>query len=195
MPVMSGKKEDIITLPNAHLRVVSKKVGIVTDSIKHIIKEMKEATLDWEDSRDHEVGVALAAVQIDKLLKIVVIREDTEHRENRNFHVFINPEITKLEGEIVEDFEGCLSIKDIYGRVPRYSKVKIKAINENGKQFRVTAEGFLARIFQHEIDHTKGIVFIDHIKDKEDAFFKLNSDGELTPLDYENEVKDNEYLW
>lgn len=192
---MSGKKEDIITLPNPHLRTASKKVGIITDDIKQIIEEMKAATLDWEDSRDHEVGVALAGVQIDKLLKIVVVREDTEHKDNRNFIVFINPEITKLEGDIIEDYEGCLSIKDIYGRVPRYSKVRVSALNENGKPFRVTAEGFLARIFQHEIDHTKGIVFIDHIKETPNAFFKLNNKGELEPLNYENDIKNNETLW
>jgi peptide deformylase len=58
--------------------------------------------------------------------------------------------------------------------VPRYTKVRVKATDLEGKEFRVTAEGFLARIFQHEIDHTNGIVFIDHIKDEPKAFFKLD---------------------
>lgn len=186
---------ELITLPNVHLRQRSKKVGFITGDIKQIIADMKKATLDWEDSREHEVGVALAGIQINQLLRIVIIREDTEHKENKNFIVFINPEITKYEGEVIEDYEGCLSIKDIYGKVPRYSKVRVKALNENGKSFRVTAEGFLARIFQHEIDHTNGIVFIDHIKDKEDAFFQLDDNGELKGLDYETEIKDNPTLW
>jgi peptide deformylase len=185
----------LITLPNPHLRQRSKKVGLVDGKIKQIIDNMKRATIDWEDSREHEVGVALAGVQIDHLLRIVIIREDTEHKENKNFIVFINPEITKYEGDILEDYEGCLSIKDVYGKVPRYSKVKVKALDENGKSFRVTAEGFLARIFQHEIDHTNGTVFIDHIKDKEDAFYKLQDDGKLTSLDYEKNIRNNSILW
>lgn len=188
-------KDSIITLPNKNLRVRSKKVGLVDDNIKAIVEDMKAATLDWEDSRKHEVGVALAGVQIDKLLRIVIIREDTEHKENRNFIVFINPEITKYEGEIIEDYEGCLSIKDVYGRVPRHSKVRVKAKNLECKEFRVTAEGFLARIFQHEIDHTNGIVFIDHIKDKMDSFYKLDDSGELKPLDYATAVRNNPDLW
>ena len=65
----------------------------------------------------------------------------------------------------------------------------------NGKEFRVTAEGFLARIFQHEIDHTNGKVFIDHIKDEKDAFFKLDGDGKLNKLDYEKEISKNSILW
>lgn len=189
---MSGK---LITLPNKHLRQRSRKVGIVSEHVKQIIADMKQATLDWEDSREHEVGVALAGVQIDHLLRVVIIREDTEHKENKNFIVFINPEITKYEGQVVEDYEGCLSIKDIYGKVPRHSKVRVKALDENGKPFRVKAEGFLARIFQHEIDHTNGVVFIDHIKDKEDAFYRLEDNGELKGLDYETDIKDSRILW
>lgn len=192
---MSLKKEAIITLPNPHLRQSSKKVGLVTDEIKHVIADMCSATLDWEDSREHEVGVALASIQIDKPLKIVIIRSNIEEKSDKTFRVFINPEIVKREGDIVEDYEGCLSIKDIYGKVPRHSKVRVKALNENGKEFRVTAEGFLARVFQHEIDHTKGIVFIDHIKDNPEAFFRLKSDGHLEELDYDKDVKNNKDLW
>jgi peptide deformylase len=196
---MSATKDDIITLPNPHLRERSQKVGLITDEIKKVIEDMKAATLDWEDSREHEIGVALAGVQIDKLLRIVIIREnidkDTYKKENRKFQIFINPEITKREGKIEEDYEGCLSIKDIYGKVPRHSKIKDKAVGLDGKEFRVTAEGFLARVFQHEIDHTKGVVFIDHIQDDPEAFFKLNNEGKLEPLDYEKDIRDNHILW
>ncbi len=188
-------KDDIIMLPNPHLRQKSQRVGVVTDEIKQIVNDMKAATLDWDQSRAHEVGVALAAVQIDKLYKIVVVRNDYDNKADHNFIVFINPEVTKLEGEVKEDFEGCLSVPSIYGKVPRYSKVKVKALGLNGKEFRVTAEGFLARIFQHEIDHTNGLVFIDHIKDKPEAFFRLADDGKLEPLDYEKDVRDNRILW
>lgn len=188
-------KDDIIALPNPHLRQKSKRVGIITDQIRQIVNDMEAATLDWDASREHEVGVALAAVQIDRLYKIIVVRNNYNDKNDHGFTVFINPEITKFEGEIIEDFEGCLSVPSIYGKVPRHSKVRVKALNLNGKQFRVTADGFLARIFQHEIDHCEGLVFIDHIKDKPEAFFRLGDDGKLGPLDYEKDVRNNSILW
>lgn len=188
-------RNDIITLPNSSLRQRSSKVGLITDEIKQLIADMEAATLDWEDSRKHEVGVALAAVQIDRLLRVVVVRNNFDNKADRTFHAFINPKITKFEGEIIEDFEGCLSIKNVYGKVPRHSKVRISATGIDGKEIRVTAEGFLARVFQHEIDHTNGIVFIDHIKDQEKAFYRLGEDGELKELDYHEHIKDNNELW
>ncbi len=192
---MSTPKDSIITLPNDHLRQKSQKVGLVTPEIVQLIANMEAATLDWEDSRDHEVGVALAAVQIDQMYRVVVIRSNFNDKNDRSFQVFINPEITKHEGELVEDYEGCLSIKDVYGKVKRYNKVRVKAQDINGREFRTTANGFLARVFQHEIDHTKGIVFIDHIKDNPEAFYRLNKDGKLEDLDYDKDVKDNSLLW
>lgn len=192
---MTIDRNSIITLPNPHLRQRSKKVGIVSDDIRRLIDDMQAATLDWEDSREHEVGVALAAIQIDIALRVVVIREDFDNKKNRNFIVCINPTITKYEGRLVDDYEGCLSIKDIYGKVPRYEKVKVKALDVYGKEFRVTATGFLARVFQHEIDHTNGIVFIDHIKDEPKAFYRLDSKGHLEPLDYTHAIKDSIELW
>lgn len=192
---MAGTKKDIIALPHDHLRKRSTKVGVVNDEIKKIIKNMETATLDWEDSRKHELGVALAAVQMDELKRIVVIRNNFDDKKDRTFQVFINPEITKYEGKIEEGYEGCLSIRDIYGSVPRYQKVRVKALDIDGKPIRIRAEGFLAVVFQHEIDHTNGKVFIDHIKDKKDAFFKLKEDGQLEPLDYDKYIRDNRFLW
>ena len=188
-------KDDIIALPNPHLRQKSQRVGVVTDEIRQIVEDMKAATIDWDQSRAHEVGVALAAVQIDKLYKIVVVRNDFDNKEDHSFTVFINPEIVKTEGEIKADFEGCLSVPNVYGKVPRYTKVKVKAKDLSGKPFRVTAEGFLARIFQHEIDHTNGLVFIDHIKNDQEAFFKLDEEGKLQPLEYQKNVAQNPILW
>lgn len=188
-------KDNIITLPHAHLRERSKKIGIISKEIEQLLADMQAATLDWEDSRAHEVGVALAAVQIDVLLRVVVIRNNFDDKNDRTFQVFINPEITKYEGKLIEDYEGCLSIKDVYGRVKRYEKVRVKALDEHGQPIRLTANGFLARVFQHEIDHTNGIVFIDHIKEDPTAFFRLDAQGHLEPLDYENEVAHNKDLW
>jgi peptide deformylase len=188
-------KDNIISLPNEHLRQRSERVGIITPEIMTIVDDMKAATIDWDNSREHEVGVALAAVQIDRLYSIIVVRNDYNNKEDHPFTVFINPTITKYDGEPSEDFEGCLSVPNIYGKVMRYPKVKVKAMGINGKEFRVTAEGFLARIFQHEIDHCKGIVFIDHIKDETEAFYKLAENGKLMPIEYDKDVKNNSLLW
>jgi peptide deformylase len=188
-------KDDIIALPNPHLRGRSKKVGFLSPEIKQLIEDMKAATLDWEASREHEVGVALAAIQVDQPVRVVVVRNDFDNKDDRTFTVFINPNITKYEGDVEEDFEGCLSVPDIYGKVPRYTKVRVRAEDETGREFRVTAEGFLARVLQHEIDHTNGIVFIDHIKDNASAFYHLKRDGHLQELDYEKNIRTNSILW
>jgi peptide deformylase len=192
---VTAPRDLIISLPNPALRQTSQRVGLITPEITELITNMKAATLDWEDHREHEVGVALAAVQIGILQRVVIVRSDIDNREDRRFHVFINPEITKKEGELVTDLEGCLSVPGMYGQVPRYNKVRVKALDENGKEFRVTAEGFLARVFQHEIDHTKGKVYIDYIKDNAEAFFKLDTDGKIKPLDYDKDIANNNLLW
>lgn len=188
------KKEDIITLPNPHLREKSAKV-YDTANIAQLIQDMTTASLDWEDSRPHEISAALAAVQIDRLSRVVIVRSDFEDKTMRDFTALINPEIIKYEGEVVSDYEGCLSVDSIYGLVPRHSKVRVKALDINGNEIRFKAEGFLARVMQHEIDHVNGIVFIDHIKDQEKAFFTLDEKGELQPLDYDKDIRNNNILW
>lgn len=188
-------KDNITTLPASVLRKPSKRIGVVTTEVKKLISDMKAATLDWEDSRDHEVAVGLAAVQVGELYRVVIIRNDFENADDKSFTVFINPEIVKKIGPVEEDFEGCLSVPDIYGKVPRHQSVKVKALNEDGKPFRVTAKGFLARLLQHEVDHTHGIVFVDHIKDNPEAFFRLMPKGGLEKLDYEKDIKTNDFLW
>jgi len=189
------KKESIIILPNPHLRQKSTRVHVITDDIRKTIDDMTSASLDWEDSRPHEISAALAAVQIDKLERIVIVRSDFDDKTVREFIPLINPEIVKGEGPMIADYEGCLSVDGFYGKVPRYSKVRIKAMDINGNEVRIKAEGFLARVLQHEIDHTNGIVFVDHIRDQHDAFYTLNPKGELDPLDYDTHVKDNHKLW
>ncbi|MGB2786768.1 MAG: peptide deformylase [Candidatus Saccharimonadaceae bacterium] len=189
------KKEAIITLPNPRLRQKSSRVHIVTDDTKHLVDDMVSASLDWEDSRPHEISAALAAVQVDRMDKVVIVRSDFDDKTNREFTALINPEIVKYEGEQISDYEGCLSVNNIYGKVPRYTKIRIKALSIDGEEVRFKAEGFLARVIQHEIDHTNGIVFIDHIRDDKTAFYTLDDQGELQPLDYEEHVKDNESLW
>ena len=189
------KKEAIITLPNSHLRDKSVKVHVITDDTIKLINDMTSASLDWEDSRPHEISAALAAVQIDNLQRVVIIRSDFDDKASREFTTLINPEIVKYEGMIVEDYEGCLSVSGVYGKVPRHSKVRVRALDAEGHEVRFKAEGFLARVIQHEIDHTNGVVFIDHIRDQTDAFYTLDDKGELEPLDYDQHIKANHILW
>ncbi len=189
------KSEDIITLPHAHLREKSVKVHVITDEVKKLVDDMTSASLDWESSRPHEISAALAAVQVDRLERVVIIRSNFDDKADKQFTALINPEIIKLEGELISDYEGCLSVKNIYGMVPRHSKIRVKAMDIDGNEIRFKAEGFLARVIQHEIDHTNGVVFVDHIKDQEEAFYTLDEKGELQPLDYEKAIKNNRILW
>lgn len=188
------KKEDIITLPNPHLRQKSTK-AYPDDTTTKLIDDMTSAALDWEDSRPHEISAALAAVQIDRLERVVIVRSDFEDKSNREFTALINPYIAKYEGDVVSDYEGCLSIKNVYGKVPRHTKIRVRGLDHMGREISFKAEGFLARVIQHEIDHTNGVVFIDHIKDDATAFFTLDEAGELQPLDYDEHIKDNADLW
>ncbi len=188
-------KDHIITLPNKHLRQKSAKITEITDDTLKLIQDMTDAALNWEASRPHEISAALAAVQIDALERVIIVRSDFDDKGSTDFTTLINPEIVKYEGTLVEDYEGCLSVSSVYGKVPRYSKIRVRATNIEGKEVRFKADGFLARVIQHEIDHTNGIVFIDHIKDSPKAFYALDERGELEPLDYATRIQDNHILW
>ncbi|MEM6997694.1 MAG: peptide deformylase [Patescibacteria group bacterium] len=180
-----SKKSEIITLPHPSLRTASRKVGLIDQEILDVVDTMITQTLAWEQAREHEVAVALAAVQIDKPWKIVVIREDFDDKSNQEFVVLINPEITKYGGKVNEVYQGCLSVKDYYVKVPRHSMVKIKALNIHGQEIRFKAEGFLAEVLQHEVDHIKGITIVDRATD-EKSFKRLNGpSGKLEKVDYE----------
>jgi peptide deformylase len=170
------KKEDIIKLPDSRLRQKSKRVGFIDQEILSLVEDMKSATLDWEASRAHETGAALAAVQLGQLWRVIIVRNNIDDRGNPDFTAFINPEITKREGEPSEELEGCLSVESLYGSVMRYPKVKVKALDVDGKEVRVTAHDFLARVFQHEIDHCNGLVFLDHVTDG-NKIFEIQPDG------------------
>ena len=177
--------KNIITLPNDHLRQRSRRITQIDADTRQIVSDMIAATLDWEAHRPNEVAVALAAVQIDKPVRIVIIRADFDNKENKNFQVLINPEITKYEGEIITDYEGCLSVKDVYGKVPRYSKVRGRAIDINGNRIKIkSTDPFLSRVLQHEVDHTNGICFVDHIAHNQDAFSVLTKSGDLVACPY-----------
>lgn len=140
-----------------------------TPEVARIIKEMKD-TLDPEIE-----GVALAAPQIGIPYRIFIVRKDRTItppplQENVAAHqplgpendIYINPEIVKTSRKRAEVDEGCLSVRGIYGTTTRHERVTIRARTEDGSKFERGGGGLLAQIFEHEIDHLNGILFIDH---------------------------------
>lgn len=133
------------------LRKKSKKVDVIDERIKEIANDMIETLHKYE-------GVGLAAVQVGMLKQIVVIQE----AEDEPIYVIINPEILSQSGtQIVE--EGCLSFPNKFAKIERPEKIKIRALDINGKPFEIKAKGLLAQAISHEIDHLNGEVFIDKI--------------------------------
>jgi peptide deformylase len=110
-------------------------------------------------------GVGLAAPQVDVSQRVIVVEFADNQNENEDtppkLYVVINPEITRHSRETVMGTEGCLSLPGLLGDVERYETVTVKGLDRHGKPFKKKARGWLARIFQHEIDHLEGILFID----------------------------------
>ncbi len=176
----------IVTIPNKILRMKSKRIGFVDDSIRTMAENMIETTLDWD--HDSEFGAALAAIQIGEPIRLTVVRDSFESSKDKNFTTLINPEIVKSSAEMITDIEGCLSVPGIYGKVSRHLKIKVKAQNTAGNEIRLTLEGFPARVLQHEIDHMHGIIFLDHVKDSKNLL-SIDEEGQLSPLTSNDKVQ------
>lgn len=186
----------IITTPDPRLRARSAKVREITPEVKQIIADMTESSLDWEQKHPYELSAAMAAPQLGVNQRIIIVRDDLDNKDVNTFTALINPEVIRTEGKTVKDYEGCLSVPEIYGMVARPDKVKIKATLEDGTEVRLKAAGYLARTLQHEIDHLNGILFVDHIRDDDNAFYRMSDKGDLEPItDYENGIKNNPDLW
>lgn len=192
---MNTVKKEVIVTPDPRLRQKSTKAKANDTETQRIIAEMIQSCIDWENEHEFELSAAMAAPQLGYNKRIIVVREDMNDKDNTNFTALLNPEVIKTEGKIIEDYEGCLSVPTIYGKVPRPAKARIKAQLEDGTEVRLKATDFLARTILHEIDHLNGILFIDHIKDDPQAFYKLDDKGDLVPLDYDTHVKNNPDLW
>ena len=187
--------KSVITTPDPRLRQKSTKVSQIDDAARQIIREMIQSCIDWENKHEFELSAAMAAPQLGCNRRIIVVREDMSNKDNANFIALINPEVIKTEGKVLYDYEGCLSVPAIYGKVPRPAKARIKAQTIDGQDVRIKADGFLARTLLHEIDHLNGILFIDHIKGAKDAFYRLNDKGDLVPVDYDKEIAHNKELF
>ena len=182
----------IITTPDPRLREKSKKVSTINDEVLDVIENMRKLSLEWEKAHPYELSAAMAAPQMGVNKRIIIVRDNMEDKKQATFTALINPEVIKTEGKIIEDYEGCLSVPNIYGMVPRASKVKVKALLEDGTEVRIKATDELARTLLHEIDHLDGILFIDHIRDDKDAVYLMNDKGDVEPIkDYEKEILNN----
>ena len=140
------------------LRMESKRVSpetLASPAIQTLIDNMMETMVEY-------YGVGLAAPQVHEPLAIAVI-ESHGARGDIPMTVIVNPEVTVLEEELIEDWEGCLSIPDFRGRVPRWRKLRVDALDRKGRKIQITAEGFFARVIQHEFDHLMGGVYLDRM--------------------------------
>ncbi len=188
--------KSIITTPDPRLRAKSTRIREITDETRQIISDMVEASLDWENQHPYELSAAMAAPQLGINQRIIIVRDDFDDKKNNSFTALINPEVIRTEGKNVSDFEGCLSVPFLYGKVSRPDRVKVKATLVNGQEVRLKASGFLARTLMHEIDHLNGILFIDHIKDDSKAFYRMDDNGDLQPVqDYASEIANNPELF
>jgi len=118
-------------------------------------------------------GVGLAAPQIHEGVRLFVASLDTGEGDEAEVETLaiVNPEITIVGGEVVDDWEGCLSIPDIRGRVPRAREITVRAMDRNGDRIELHAHDFHARVLQHETDHLDGVLFIDRMKSYESLTF------------------------
>ena len=151
---------DIVTFPEPSLRLKSKQVTKFDIELQTLIDNMFE-------TMRAAPGVGLAAPQIGESLRLVVVEysEDEDENAKPKKYVLVNPEIVKRSEEMVTDIEGCLSLPGLAGMVERHEAVTIKAKNRFGKPLKIEAEGWLARIFQHEIDHLDGVLYIDRAEE------------------------------
>lgn len=156
---------EIIILPDKRLRLVSEPVDKVDGEVRKLVEDMFETMYDAP-------GVGLAAIQLGIPKRIVTV-DTAKKDEPKKPEAFINPEIVWSSGEKGIYEEGCLSIPEYYEEVERPAQVKVRFLDLDGKIQEVEASGLLATVLQHEIDHTNGVLFIDHLsKLKRDRVIK-----------------------
>jgi peptide deformylase len=151
---------NIVTPPNPTLRKKANKIRSVTPTIQTLADDMVE-------TMRAAPGVGLAAPQVDVSQRLIVVEfaetnDDPDAPEAPpKLYIVINPEITRQSSETVLGTEGCLSLPGLMGEVERYEWVTVKGLDRHGNPFKKKVHGWLARIFQHEIDHLDGVLFID----------------------------------
>ena len=148
-------KLEILTYPNKFLLQPTRPVENIDEMIQKLVAEMA-------DTMYEAPGVGLAAIQVGSDRQVLVYDDKPEENDHR-FGVIINPRVVETEGQIISENEGCLSVPDFRSDVKRAARVLVEGVDREGKPLRVEAEGFLAIVLQHEIDHLNGTLFIDRI--------------------------------
>jgi peptide deformylase len=145
---------EILQYPDPRLGIPAQRVEKIDGSTRKLVEDMIETMYAAP-------GVGLAASQVDIHKQIIVIDVSDDRSDLR---VFINPEITRREGQVANQ-EGCLSLPGIYDNVERAESVTVTALDRNGSRFTLNASGLLAACIQHEMDHLRGKVFVEHLSD------------------------------
>jgi peptide deformylase len=170
----------ILTVPNSILNRRAKKIGHIDKSIKKLINDMIETLRE-------KGGIGLAAPQMGKLIRLIVIESKGKknHKGRKRsiipVTVLINPEIVKKSDKKETEEEVCLSLPNIWGEVPRYNEVIVKGRNKNGQNIKIKAKGLFARVLQHEIDHLNGILFTQRVEDLS-TLHKISKEGEIIKI-------------
>ncbi len=158
---------DIVTLPRKILRSRTQPVAQFDDQLQRLIDDMIETMREAP-------GVGLAAPQIGRSIKLTVIEtlpeldeDGNEIETSRELYVIANPEIVWTSRSVVDGIEGCLSIPGYLGEVERYESIRVRAQDRHGKKIKLRLNGWTARIFQHEIDHLNGVLYIDRLTDQD----------------------------
>ena len=144
---------DILHFPDRRLHQVAKAVAVVDDRIRRLVADMAETMYSAP-------GIGLAATQIDVHERVIVIDVSEERDDLR---VFINPQILDSSSDSKVFEEGCLSVPGFYAEVERPDRVRVKALDQHGREFTIDAEGLLSVCIQHEIDHLNGRVFVEYL--------------------------------
>lgn len=155
----------VALLGNPVLRLKAKPVDlkqILPERLERLLKEMTETMREYD-------GVGLAAPQVHLSLQMAVIESEQNPRYPEApkipLTVLINPQVKPASRRVEEEWEGCLSVEGLRGKVPRWRAVNVETLNARGERIRFRAEGFFARVIQHEVDHLQGKVFLDRMRD------------------------------
>jgi peptide deformylase len=157
----------IVFSENPLLRERSRHVRRASSDTQRLVDDMVETMVEAN-------GIGLAAIQVGVPERVIVVQlppepepeaEGEQNPDSGELYVVINPELARKSREVEDGIEGCLSVPGWVGEVSRHSAVTVKGLDRRGQRVRIKAEGLLARVFQHEIDHCDGILFTDHIED------------------------------
>ena len=170
---------EIITSENPILRRKAKKVAKITPALRALADDMVE-------TMRKAPGIGLAAPQVAQSVRLFVVEleENKEQPGSGKTYIIFNPEYVFKSDELADGVEGCLSIPGWAGEVPRHARIVVKGLDKQGQRIRIEAEGLLARVFQHELDHLDGVLFTDRISDPEKIWQIKEGEEESVELEH-----------